>query len=85
MQFFRLTNIITVSLRFGLDEFIFGHARWPVLETLLRAMLFVDNVLELGKLRIWLNLVTRRCAVPAVIGAVAGSFNESTEPALLKS
>ena len=40
MQFFRLTNIITVSLRFGLDEFIFGHARWPVLETLLRAMLF---------------------------------------------
>ena len=56
-----------------------------LISTLLRAMLFVDNVLELGKLRIWLNLVTRWCAVPAVIGAVAGSFNESTEPALLKS
>ena len=56
-----------------------------LISTLLHAMLFVDNVLELGKLQIWLNLATRWCAVPSVIGAVAGSFNESTEPALLKS
>ncbi len=40
MHFFRLIKIISVALRFGLDEFLRGHERVGGLHTLLRAVLF---------------------------------------------
>ena len=40
MKLLRLLNIITITLRFGLDEFILGHARLRGLNTLVRALLF---------------------------------------------
>ncbi|MFM9913372.1 MAG: ubiquinone biosynthesis regulatory protein kinase UbiB [Methylophilaceae bacterium] len=40
MQIFRFLSILATIFRFGLDEFIFGHARFPIIETLLRALLF---------------------------------------------
>jgi ubiquinone biosynthesis protein len=40
MRLFRLLKIATVSLRFGLDEFVLGHERVRALRPLLRALLF---------------------------------------------
>src|SRR5512139_3451256 len=40
MHALRLARIILVSLRFGLDEFILGHARLRGLNALVRVLLF---------------------------------------------
>ncbi len=40
MRFFRLVKIISVSLRFGLDEFFFGHERVRGLRWLVKHLLF---------------------------------------------
>src|SRR3954462_10899883 len=40
MRFFRLLRIVTVSLRFGLDEFILGHERVRGLCWLFKCLLF---------------------------------------------
>ncbi len=40
MRLFRLLKIITVSLRFGLDEFILGHERVRALRWLVKMLLF---------------------------------------------
>jgi len=40
MRLLRLARIITVTLRFGLDEFILGHARLRILNNLVRGLLF---------------------------------------------
>ncbi len=40
MRLIRLLRIITTSLRFGLDEFILGHARLHALQAMVRVLLF---------------------------------------------
>ncbi|HUL40433.1 MAG TPA: ubiquinone biosynthesis regulatory protein kinase UbiB [Burkholderiales bacterium] len=40
MRFFRLLKITSISLRFGLDEFVLGHERVRALRVLLRIFLF---------------------------------------------
>src|SRR5574343_114806 len=40
MRLIRLLRIITTSLRFGLDEFILGHARLRALQAMVRVLLF---------------------------------------------
>ncbi len=46
MNLFRLFRIISTTLRFGLDEFILGHARLRALNTLVRGMLFWRHFTE---------------------------------------
>ena len=40
MRFLRLLKILTVSVRFGLDEFFLGHERYRALRILIRFLLF---------------------------------------------
>ena len=44
MQFFRLFKIITITLRFGLDEFILGHTKLRPLQNLVKITLFWRNI-----------------------------------------
>ena len=44
MQFFRLLKIITITLRFGLDEFILGHTKLRPLQNLVKITLFWRNI-----------------------------------------
>ena len=44
MQFFRLFKIITITLRFGLDEFILGHTKLRPLQNLVKITLFWRNL-----------------------------------------
>ena len=46
MRFFRLLTIISVALRFGLDQFFQGHARRSGLCAALRILLFWRNISE---------------------------------------
>lgn len=44
MRFFRLFKIITITLRFGLDEFILGHTKLRPLQNLVKITLFWRNI-----------------------------------------
>ena len=56
MRLLRLIKIISVALRFGLDEFLRGHERVGGLHTMLRVVLFRRNVSAPRALRLRLAL-----------------------------
>ena len=56
MRLLRLLRIIVVTLRFGLDEFILGHARLKSINALVRALLFWRRFSEPRGVRLRLAL-----------------------------
>ena len=56
MRFFRLLRIITVMLRFGLDEFILGHTKLRPLKNVVHAALFWRNTKQPRGVRLRLAL-----------------------------
>src|SRR6188472_3379895 len=44
MQFFRFLKIITIVLRFGLDEFVLGHTKLRPLQKPVKVFLFWRNL-----------------------------------------
>ncbi len=56
MRVFRLAHIISVTLAYGLDEFILGHARLRLLNTLVRGLLFWRKFPEPRSVRLRLAL-----------------------------
>ncbi|TCV88103.1 ubiquinone biosynthesis regulatory protein kinase UbiB [Sulfurirhabdus autotrophica] len=56
MRLFRLLKIITVSVRFGLDEFFLGHERFRALRFLIRFMLFWRRLSQPRSVRLRLAL-----------------------------
>jgi ubiquinone biosynthesis protein len=56
MRLLRLSRILIVSLRFGLDEFILGHARLRSLNALVRALLFWRHFSQPRSVRLRLAL-----------------------------
>ena len=43
MRLFRLLHIIFITLKYGLDEFILGHAKLRFIQTLVTKTLFLRN------------------------------------------
>jgi ubiquinone biosynthesis protein len=56
MRLLRLIKIISVAIRFGLEEFILGHARFRVLNTISKVLLFWRPIKEPRAVRLRLAL-----------------------------